>query len=349
MKMSVVDSSEVLQDRLEALHQLTEFTQNCRTQLTELLEVLGWSWDNYSSQSCVVQQDKMDVCPYDPNHTVPHKSIESHKTSCLLNQLGYSKEEQAEMYDPSFCYEKANIPTIKLDKHAQHQVIVQARANALPVQSTGIYCQNYSTEPADVPQNHKRAICDLTMADRLALYDHVILEAKQQRVNASNNEDLYVDLVSKLNKDEERSGPKSHLEVLAEMRDYRRRRQSYRAKNVHITKKSYTEIIREVIDVHSGELAKLWQEEKEEEEEEEEETKISQHSHRRPPDEVRSASVESRESHMSSREETNSHHKHPQKHSREHSQERGNKRRRTRDSHSPEHRHHKKKKKKHKS
>lgn len=33
-------------------------------------------------------------------------------------------------------------------------------------------------------------------------------------------------------------------------------------------------IIREVIDVHSGELAKLWREDREEE------TKISQHSHR---------------------------------------------------------------------
>lgn len=29
---------------------------------------------------------------------------------------------------------------------------------------------------------------------------------------------------------------------MAEMRDYKRRRQSYRAKNVHITKKSYTEV-----------------------------------------------------------------------------------------------------------
>lgn len=36
--------------------------------------------------------------------------------------------------------------------------------------------------------------------------------------------------------------PKSQLEILAEMRDYKRRRQSYRAKNVHITKKSYTEV-----------------------------------------------------------------------------------------------------------
>ncbi|KAM9487836.1 U11/U12 small nuclear ribonucleoprotein 48 kDa protein [Clarias gariepinus] len=335
--MSEFDSSEALQGRLETLHQLTEFSQSCRTQLTELLDVLGWSWENYSSQDMLV------VCPLDSNHTVPSRNMENHKTTCLLTQLGYSKEEQAEMYDTSICYEKANIPSIKLDKDTQHQVILQARASAPLVQSTGTYCQkDYSSEPADVPQNHKRAICDLTAADRLALYDHVIQEAIQQSAKTSNNEDLYVDLVSKLNKDEEKSGPKSHLEVLAEMRDYRRRRQSYRAKNVHITKKSYTEIIREVIDVHSGELAKLWQAEKVEEE------KTSQHSHRRLPDKGRSASVESRESHVSSRDENSSRHKRHQKCSREHSQERGSKSRR-RDSHSPEERHHKKKKKKHKS
>ncbi|KAG9462141.1 hypothetical protein GDO78_014831 [Eleutherodactylus coqui] len=48
---------------------------------------------------------------------------------------------------------------------------------------------------------------------------------------------------------------------MAEMRDYKRRRQSYRAKNVHITKKSYTEIIRDVIDVHMEELTNKWHDE----------------------------------------------------------------------------------------
>lgn len=36
--------------------------------------------------------------------------------------------------------------------------------------------------------------------------------------------------------------PKTHFEVLAEQRDYKRRRQSYRAKNVHITKRSAVEV-----------------------------------------------------------------------------------------------------------
>ena len=36
--------------------------------------------------------------------------------------------------------------------------------------------------------------------------------------------------------------PKSRFEMLAEQRDYKRRRQSYRAKNVHITKRSAVEV-----------------------------------------------------------------------------------------------------------
>ena len=42
--------------------------------------------------------------------------------------------------------------------------------------------------------------------------------------------------------DEENSLPKSRFEVLAEQRDYKRRRQSYRAKNVHITKRSAVDV-----------------------------------------------------------------------------------------------------------
>ena len=35
---------------------------------------------------------------------------------------------------------------------------------------------------------------------------------------------------------------RSELEILAEQRDYKRRRQSYRAKNVHITKRTPIEV-----------------------------------------------------------------------------------------------------------
>uniref|UniRef100_A0A8C1JNG5 Small nuclear ribonucleoprotein 48 (U11/U12) n=1 Tax=Cyprinus carpio TaxID=7962 RepID=A0A8C1JNG5_CYPCA len=327
-----------LKERMRRLQELTDFTESCQSDLKGLFEALGWSQelDSHATQ--------MEVCPYDPNHTVPRDRMEKHKASCQLSKMGYSKEEQAEMFDPSVYYENANIPSVNMDKDTFHQVILQTRENAPHMKSTGLHTQSdTSSDLPDVPQNHKRALCDLTVADRLAIYDHVIQQASQQSAKRESNEDLYVDLVAKLKKEEEQSGPKSHLEVLAEMRDYRRRRQSYRAKNVHITKKSYTEVIREVIDIHSGELGRIWQEVKDEE------FKASQQSsHRGASERGRSASVESRESHVSSRDENGHKRHHKHSHSRKRSRERKNKS--SRDSHSPDvERHHKKKKKKNKS
>ncbi len=57
-----------------------------------------------------------------------------------------------------------------------------------------------STDLPDIPQNHKRALCDLTVAERMAIYDHVIQQASQQSAKRESNEDLYVDLVAKLKK-----------------------------------------------------------------------------------------------------------------------------------------------------
>lgn len=50
----------------------------------------------------------------------------------------------------------------------------------------------------------------------------------------------------------------SRLEMLKQMRDYKRRRQSYRAKNVHITKRSQTDIMREIIANQMEEAAAEW-------------------------------------------------------------------------------------------
>lgn len=128
------------------------------------------------------------------------------------------------------------------DEETQHQVIQQARAAAPLMKMEGVFWQgefllqcnttaitmwhcwhemmmmkkglktvvcccssgHYSSSPALVPHNHKRAVCDLTVADRLALYDHVIgaLKQQQQEAVSANQDDLYVDLVSKLQKGE---------------------------------------------------------------------------------------------------------------------------------------------------
>ncbi|XP_063256007.1 U11/U12 small nuclear ribonucleoprotein 48 kDa protein isoform X4 [Prinia subflava] len=202
-------------------------------------------------------------CPYDVHHRVPRASLERHAASCRLRRMGYSAEEEAEMYDSSFFYENLKVPTVAMDKDLQFHIVKQARAQSVK-EGAGYSEGSYSLLPIEVPQNHKRFTCDLTQADRLALYDYVVEETKKQKSRSQiveNDSDLFVDLAAKITQDDSQKGPKSHLEILAEMRDYKRRRQSYRAKNVHITKKSYTEVIRDVIGVHMEELSNQWQEE----------------------------------------------------------------------------------------
>ncbi|XP_051999286.1 U11/U12 small nuclear ribonucleoprotein 48 kDa protein isoform X3 [Xyrauchen texanus] len=133
--MCETNFSSGLQERIQCLQELTEFAESCQAELGDLFEALGW---NQEVDTLAVQ---MEVCPNNPNHTVPQDRMEKHKAACLLSQLAYSKEEQAEMCDPSVYYEKANIPTITMDKDRQQQVILQARANATPMRSTGHYAQ----------------------------------------------------------------------------------------------------------------------------------------------------------------------------------------------------------------
>uniref|UniRef100_A0A8B9NVW1 Small nuclear ribonucleoprotein U11/U12 subunit 48 n=1 Tax=Apteryx owenii TaxID=8824 RepID=A0A8B9NVW1_APTOW len=236
------------------------------------------------------------VCPYDAHHRMPASSLQRHAASCRLRRMGYSKEEQEEMYDSSFFYEKLKIPTITMDKDLQFHIVQQAKAESAK-EGVGYNQGSYSSLPVEVPQNHKRFTCDLTQADRLALYDYVVDETKKQRSRSQiteNDSDLFVDLAAKITQDDSQKGPKSHLEILAEMRDYKRRRQSYRAKNVHITKKSYTEVIRDVIGVHMEELSNHWQEENKLDNAEICEGRKSKSSGRR--EDRRSASVDSRQS-----------------------------------------------------
>uniref|UniRef100_A0A3B3ZZJ6 CHHC U11-48K-type domain-containing protein n=1 Tax=Periophthalmus magnuspinnatus TaxID=409849 RepID=A0A3B3ZZJ6_9GOBI len=220
--MSACVDPETAQARLERVKELEDFTETCKKQLEHVFTELRWNKHSYCFP-VVCHKEELVQCPFDPGHQVPHRSLERHKESCLLKKMDYSSEEQ-------------------VNTRYRPQIVHGAVSDILFCSSPS---GQYSGEPVEVPQNHKRALCDLTVADRLALYDHVTSELSNQEDPApsSSNEDLYVDLVKKLQKDEEQKEPKTHLELMAEMRDYKRRRQSYRAKNVHITKKSYTEVL----------------------------------------------------------------------------------------------------------
>lgn len=87
-----------------------------------------------------------------------------------------------------------------------------------------------------------------------------------ERAKAANKtpsiklEDLQVNFEKKANDQEH---PPSQLEIKSKMRDYKRRRQSYRAKNVHITRKTYTEVLREVIENQADYLRHMLKEDDE--------------------------------------------------------------------------------------
>ena len=138
--------------------------------------------------------------------------------------------------------------TIRLDKCVMNSVLDEHR------RQMGDYSEirNPSSSNRDVPQTLAASQIDLSQSERLALYEYVVRQAKDMRRMQSMSEDslLTVDfeaLIKKSAKAKECGEPSSEAEKWAAMRDYKRRRQSYRAKNVHITKKTYTEIIREVI------------------------------------------------------------------------------------------------------
>ncbi|XP_058411292.1 U11/U12 small nuclear ribonucleoprotein 48 kDa protein isoform X3 [Diceros bicornis minor] len=276
-----------VEERRRLQEELSEFVESCCRTLEEVTASLGWSLDRLDPGEEGTAEDEIVICPYDSNHHMPKSSLAKHMVSCRLRKLGYTKEEEDKMYNSDFFYENAKIPSITLNKDSQFQIIKQART-AVGKDGDCYNQRTYSSLPVEVPLNHKRFVCDLTQADRLALYDFVIEETKKKRSDShiiENDSDLFVDLAAKVNQDNSRKSPKSYLEILAEVRDYKRRRQSYRAKNVHITKKSYTEVIRDVINVHMEELSSQWQEEQEKAEDDAEKN-----------EERRSASVDSRQS-----------------------------------------------------
>ncbi|XP_004628503.2 U11/U12 small nuclear ribonucleoprotein 48 kDa protein [Octodon degus] len=255
-----------LEERRRLQEELSEFVESCYRTLGEVTASLGWSLEQLDpgeEEAAAEGEGEVVICPYDSNHHMPKSSLSKHMESCSLRKMGYTKEEEDEIYNPEFFYENVKVPSITLNKDAQFQIINQARTKV--GKDGDCYSQRmYSSLPVEVPLNHKRAVCDLTQADRLALYDFVVEETKKKRSDSQtieNDSDLFVDLAAKVNQDTSRKSPKSYLEILAEVRDYKRRRQSYRAKNVHITKKSYTEVIRDVINVHMEELSNHWQDE----------------------------------------------------------------------------------------
>ncbi|KFM71517.1 U11/U12 small nuclear ribonucleoprotein, partial [Stegodyphus mimosarum] len=222
-----------IDERLKQIEELEIFLKDKGEIPVDILNKLGWSEESLNDEF-------KTVCTKDPGHWVPESTLAHHEEICAWTKEGYTKEEMVKQPPSSqFFYQKATsvIPVI-IDKELQASILLE---------STGEnFEKKFHDEIPNVPRTVDRSVVELTPEQRLAIYDYVVKEGKA--ANKPKNvtvEDLLFDFGKK---DEQEGRPKTQLEILAELRDYKRRRQSYRAKNVHITKKSYTELMKEVIE-----------------------------------------------------------------------------------------------------
>ncbi|KAF6031200.1 SNRNP48 [Bugula neritina] len=107
--------------------------------------------------------------------------------------------------------------------------------------------------PANPTATQKIDSDQLSSAERLAKYDAFQAKVATKR---KLNEAAFANLASmELNPDTKADNRvKSRLEILAEERDFKRRRQSYKGGKSGSLKRSYNEIIRDVIETQSDML-----------------------------------------------------------------------------------------------
>ncbi|GFN99169.1 U11/u12 small nuclear ribonucleoprotein 48 kda protein [Plakobranchus ocellatus] len=232
--------SDEISKRQQYINSMKKFIEEQKAMLHSALDQLGLQLLQ------LLEADRKQVCPYNSNHVVPEKTFKKHTETCRLLSAGCQKDElEVQLQDLDFAYKDSDhIMKVEIDEKTLNEVIWD---NC--VQNGQVY-----TGHRQMPRSHIEENIHLTQEDRLALYQYVVQKSHEagKVLPVDRFDDLLTtdwgSLVKKGLLDEQNSQEYgSKLEQLAALRDMKRRRQSYRAKNVHITKKSYTEIIREVI------------------------------------------------------------------------------------------------------
>uniref|UniRef100_A0A8C4R8V9 CHHC U11-48K-type domain-containing protein n=1 Tax=Eptatretus burgeri TaxID=7764 RepID=A0A8C4R8V9_EPTBU len=151
-------------------------------------------------------------CPFDPGHRVPTASLERHSKSCRLHALGYSQEDKAQMVDTTFFYEGCKIFVSSIFRNHYSWIKYLSPNLSYPTRPPDLP-GDFSSHPVEVPETLDRAMCTLTRADRIAIYDHVIIReviavhtAELARIWKGDDEEEV-----KVKEDEEREGDRYQL------------------------------------------------------------------------------------------------------------------------------------------
>ncbi|XP_018400783.1 PREDICTED: U11/U12 small nuclear ribonucleoprotein 48 kDa protein-like [Cyphomyrmex costatus] len=209
--------------RKQQLKELKSFTDTVNEEITNIVETLGWSVDSITN----VDKEYF-TCPYDSSHRLTEGSLNDHLVSCQWKAEGYGKldvplSEPTLLEDSPFC--------IKFDEQLQEQILRNAKDQNSAMQ-TGMGKRL-------VPRTSDRIVIDFTSDEKKALYDYVIANTAKP----DNGEDITN--INNLEPQEKADKELSFLELLIQERNLKRRRAKH--KGVHTNKRSYIEILREVI------------------------------------------------------------------------------------------------------
>ncbi|KAL5232888.1 hypothetical protein ACI65C_000298 [Semiaphis heraclei] len=220
-------STEELLSRKETLKQFENYIDQTRNTLNCFVEKIGWTLDETPNN------DKLVKCPFNNEHRMPPSTLEVHCQKCILKKNGY---DSSHSFYPSYNLSTPLAQTVKIDEITQMNILKTAYEES---NST----LNINLEPRAVSQSIERYTCDFTPDERRVLYDSAVKYTKLPDHQYVINDLTGVDVFNKTD-----DKPKTELEILQEQRDLKRRSAAYRGKKVHTDRKSYVEILREVVE-----------------------------------------------------------------------------------------------------
>nr|XP_021205639.2 U11/U12 small nuclear ribonucleoprotein 48 kDa protein isoform X2 [Bombyx mori] len=167
------------------------------------------------------------TCKYDSNHRIPSEKLEIHENKCRLKSLGYDQDQifLPEPLDPD------SKTVVKLNREKITDIINKA-ANSERLFKRGQGPED--SEPLTVERLQSTYTCD----ERRAIHDAVVGAAP----TCHDLSDLA--LPSTSGEGEKSKESKSRVEILAELRDMKRRRTKYR---VAAKTQNFSAVLRDVI------------------------------------------------------------------------------------------------------
>ncbi|XP_063360086.1 RNA-binding protein 25-like [Cydia amplana] len=215
--LSVIDIGK----RRTELLELSSYIQTVDNDVTMILQSLQWDRKHLIGAAPLIS------CKYDTNHRVPPDKMEAHEKECYLRSLGYSKEDLL-LPEPL----DANAKTLVTLSKNDVQNIIEYAAKVDPTFKKG----RGSRDPSE-PLTLERLQHTYSADERRAIHDAVVSAAPSCH-------DLSELALLSGDGETQNTKPKSRAEIIAELRDMKRRRAKYRGA---VKTRNYSDELRSVI------------------------------------------------------------------------------------------------------